>query len=336
MSDNQGEDELDDFLAMQMRNMRKRVRQPSPERPTSTTAGHALKMDSTLEISAASSSAATAVDEKLEHPQPSPASSPAHDASGPKFHRDPLPSVYRHWVPRLATPLAPARASRGAQKQKLRCASICSGLAPEDETPWLFGIECDMIFDCDGSPHAIRFHQQNRKFGVRHSFISVQHMLGGEGLCTEHGYGVCKIEVPKRWLHVLIAGISCRSYTTTRTNRQQSWQNHADSWLIDAWLTCLLRYEPLSSILENVMGFLKPDRASKTTPLEVLVKQFVEKGLAALYVMRIYVVNGEMHLRWSRSRMYLVVLHRCVPGQWLSEMDILIEDCRSNTWSPER
>ena len=58
---------------------------------------------------------------------------------------------------------------------------------------------------------------------------------------------------------------------------------------------------------------------------EHLAKRFTEEGLNLLYVMRLYVVDGTLHLEWRRSRLYLAVLHRCKPNHWLSEMDILIE-----------
>ena len=207
------------------------------------------------------------------------------------------------------------RQKRGKFKRKVRGASICSGMAPEEEGFEMHDIPYENLFCCDNKAAAIQFLLLNRTMGCL--FSDLRTLIDQAGaFCATHNLCFCSAAqfMVKLFIDILVAGISCRPYSMARGARGD-FQEHPDYWMSEAWIACLLNFEPRIGILENVAGFVVATRRTangirvQATPLKAFMRRLEETGVLKLYAVKIFIYSGEAFMRQVRHRVYILFVH---------------------------
>ena len=94
---------------------------------------------------------------------------------------------------------------------------------------------------------------------------------------------------------------------------------------MDGWLATLSELDAGVGILENVMGFLRPDASGKT-PLEVFIAKVRELGLQRRYRLRVLLADGETFGVMVRKRIYIVFVRMRYPESSIENIVILYQD----------
>ena len=126
-----------------------------------------------------------------------------------------------------------------------------------------------MEFLCDCKPAAFQWVRDNIKSMPKHFYNDLKEMaqaLSGIDLLDENARFDVLAELKGR-MDQLIAGISCKGYTTSRLGRGKNWSTHGDIWMAEAFRILLLALDPRFATVENVGGFLRRDSSANGSPL---------------------------------------------------------------------
>ena len=164
--------------------------------------------------------------------------------------------------------LEPIAERRGKQLHDALLASACSGATVEARVLPKVLVRAKFLYLCDPSQAAWNFNNDNGP-ARDHYFADLDALSkDGAGFCIDHAQ-VCNIS--DHWLGQLgrritslIAGLSCRPYSTANHQRNSGTQDHSESHLFEAFLREAKRLNVLEAWFENVLGLLI--RESKTEP----------------------------------------------------------------------
>ena len=118
----------------------------------------------------------------------------------------------------------------------------------------------------------------------------------------------CRISLSKRFLDCLVAGVSCKPYSTARTGRSADVQNHPDCDLLNYFLLALKTGMARSGIFEHVWAFLLPDKGDPNgkKPIE----RFIEELKRQVPFMHFKVlIMGLVDVPLSKRRVYTIFVH---------------------------
>ena len=210
------------------------------------------------------------------------------------------------------------RQRRGKQTRKTKGASICTGLAPEEEVFEEMDLEYESAFGCECKPAAIQFLLLNRTLGC--IFTDLQTMVDRcGGYCAAHAWQWCDFTkfLVKYAIDIFVAGVSCRPYSLARSKRRSDgFEDHADHWMSEGFLACLLNMLPKCAILENVAGFVMTTRTTKdgrtvtTNPLKAFMARLKEVGVLNYYVVKVLFLAGQVFVPQTRNRVYILFMSR--------------------------
>ena len=303
MADEDQSDPLDRFLMFHMRKRQKHDEEPAPTCSDAQEPVRTHVAENYMQIPSSTPSSAAPLQSEEQHVVDE--GDPQVRQSSP-WYRSELPVVYWHWVPRIGTPMTKPWHYRGQQLRNLKLGSMYTGCAPEDAICHLLKFNAEHLFHIDGSPWGFI------------SACAIGRMM----------YDIIGLAWKTWWLMAnVIASNTARNARSRNKKHQIVWSpasigvplrpagldgsNHGclTPTSIDNYLMRLEKHRPRSSVLENVLGFLKPE-ASGRTPLEYLLVRWVELGLDQICTSRIFVTNGELMMNWVRSRMYFVTAFR--------------------------
>ena len=218
---------------------------------------------------------------------------------------------YKNWVKHINHEVGDVRCQRGKQLRDVRMASICTGTSPNTKINKLFEIPTREIFHVEKKVWALHFVEDNFPNDMpEHIYLDLKTLME-QGKCNCNRCGrECYLNTAKKYLDVLVGGISCKSYSWARTGRGASWANHSDVWMVDAFLLMLVNLEPLKAILENVFGFLKVDRATRKAPIHCLARRIKHLCLDSKYWIRVFLSRGQDFGIASRNRIWIMFVHK--------------------------
>ena len=234
------------------------------------------------------------------------------------------------WQPHLDDPLNPVREIVGEEQLRdVIGASICTGMSAEQFAYRKNRLKARMAFGCDSKESAFNFVDENQETKPEHWFVDVMELdekaepaegdeNGGttiQGRCACHGMSMCALTIAKLWIDQLVAGISCRPFSTSRMTRMtMGSEAHSDFMLLPAFIRMLQRLQPKGALLENVFGMSLPESTDDpVSPLMKVVEWMRNDGLP--YGVRIFVVCGSTFLRWRRRRIYMSLIHNDHGGE---------------------
>ena len=191
---------------------------------------------------------------------------------------------------------------------------MCIGAAPEVETFRGGGIDTEHVFSADNKQACMKFWQDNYPEVFKHQFYDVTEMAEMDTAKCTKCFGLCVCTMAIMCLDVLIAGFSCKPYSTARTGRHsEGTTKHKDVKVLHAVLRWIVLCQPKCCILENVFGFAVPESETCTeTPLQRLLADL--RVLVPQYVVSIIVAAGDTFMSWRRRRLYIVLHHEAIGG----------------------
>ena len=228
-------------------------------------------------------------------------------------------SIVGQWQDHIVQPLKPFRTTMGRVRRNARIGSFATGCAPECVLPEIMDIPCDFHFKVDNKPSAWRFCQK-QGFTTGHFFVDARELTAnsGRGVCANHGLINCSALTTEQ-LDFVLAGISCKAYSTARTGRHEGTQNHSEARLLEEFVRLLRIFKPKKACLENVIGFLFPDsKTSGTTPLLRFIELLQE--LLPEYVVTCYITNAKAFLCFERRRCWIVATSREAGGDQSAQL----------------
>ena len=225
----------------------------------------------------------------------------------------PAPCRYAQWKGHVVVPLERFRATLGRVRRNAIIGSFATGCAPECTLPEVMDIPCDFHWKVDNKPSAWRFCQK-QGFTTGHFFVDASDFTAncGRGVCANHGLINCSALTGQQ-LDFVLAGISCKAYSTARTGRREGTLTHPEAMLLHEFVRVLTLFRPKKACLENVLGFLFPDsKGSDTTPLLRFI-QLLQEHLPE-YVVTCYITNAKAFLCLERRRCWIVATSREAGG----------------------
>ena len=252
-------------------------------------------------------------------PKPSPrpakrARKTTQSASRGAARAVPAPMAAPHWQDNVKEPLKHVRAARGEQLRDVLVGSMFSGAMGERVCLDTVGVAAKFIFSMDIKPTSFRFIESNHGVPTHH-FCDAREFLNGStsGRCAAHGFSKCSLRMAKRTMDILLAGVSCRPFSTARQARFQGTQDHEDSQLMESWFNLMVELEPLNGIVENVFGFILPESTrDRSSPISRFL-EVVKERLPA-YNCTVLILDAKTFLCFSRVRVWIVCQHREVVG----------------------
>ena len=213
--------------------------------------------------------------------------------------------------------LEPIAERRGKQLHDALLASACSGATVEARVLPKVLVRAKFLYLCDPSQAAWNFNNDNGP-ARDHYFADLDALSkDGAGFCIDHAQ-VCNIS--DHWLGQLgrritslIAGLSCRPYSTANNQRNSGTQDHSESHLFEAFVREAKRLNVLEAWFENVLGLLI--RESKTEP-QAPIRRILDraKEIAPEYDVGIYFVDSAHFNVLTRRRVYIHLLHSDAGG----------------------
>ena len=155
--------------------------------------------------------------------------------------------------------------------------------------------------------------QANHPDKVGHHFKDAKEVAKfGRGFCMRHNQ-ICEPDDMCGRSTFVIAGVSCRLFSTANKDRTKGTKDHEDAGLAEAWVLQVERDEPDSAVLENVFGFaMRESKAEPASPLVQLLKYIKER--LPMYSVRVYWMEGHVFLVLARRRVFVHLIHKRAGG----------------------
>ena len=209
-----------------------------------------------------------------------------------------------------------AHNSRGKQVRNMRMGSLFSGALPERHVcNNMINVPVELVFSMDSKETAYRFCEENGGLPEHHFVDGRDWLKSGNlcGRCSQHNFAKCSLTMPKMFLDILLAGVSCRPYSTARAKRVSGTRSHQDSDLMDVFIQAMIQLEPRVGVLENVFGFCMPENQhDRTSPLERFLATC--KELLPMYTTTVYVLQAKIFMVMNRVRLWVVLVHDSAGG----------------------
>lgn len=260
---------------------------------------HSLVLDAMLANAAAVPAQAESV---MDQVMPAPAQPAAAAAA--------VPDRYKLWAAPLLEALSPVIKRRGKQVARPLIGSACSCSGSEFKALEKVNIEADFYWFCDKESQSFNFIRENGP-AHEHFFIDFEEVAKtGSGFCAIHKE-VCSADPPphkRKAFRSLVAGTSCRGYSTANFHRPEGTTTHPESQLVPAWCKEVKRGDWDEGWLENVFGLGKREnKKNPVSPLQLLADTVTEE--LCEYHLQIYFVDGGDCNCLTRRRIWIHVLH---------------------------
>ena len=223
---------------------------------------------------------------------------------------------YKLWMTPLLEVLQPLISARGKQLRPVNMGSHCTALCSEFKVLELFNIKSWFPYVCDHTERSFFWIQSNGPERPCH-FCDMRELISTRGgYCFEHGQRCELSEADSFNADAHVNGTSCKPFSMVNQYRHVGAGSaaHSEADLMWYHIHYLLKEQPLTSLLENVFGFLiRESKTQENSPLQQFL-DVAKRKVGHLYSIQVFYLDASCFLVYTRRRVWIHFMHKAAGG----------------------